>query len=145
MATAMAFLVWAQYMGPTVFLTLYNVIFDTTLIKALRTDAPNADSGAIIVAGATGFRQVVGPDDLPGVLRAYASSIDKIFYLAAAAGCVAFGAAALMGWKDIRKKPAGGAAALDKREPEPEADVAAGSTEKASQAAQGEPKQNYSV
>lgn len=128
MATAMAFLVWSQYMGPTIFLTLYNVIFDTSLQKALKVDSPNADQNAIIAAGATGFRQVVDPADLPGVLRAYASSIDKIFYLATAAGCVAFLAATLMGWKDIRKKTDANVASVRK----------APGSEKTSQATRGD-------
>ncbi|PSR81482.1 major facilitator superfamily domain-containing protein [Coniella lustricola] len=112
MATAMAFLVWSQYMGPTVFLTLYNVIFDTSLKYALAQDAPNVNAAAVVAAGATGFREVVDPGDLPGVLLAYASSIDKVFYLATSAGAVAFIGASLMGWNDIRKKPVASAATV---------------------------------
>lgn len=55
-------------------------------------------------AGSTGFRTIVSPEELPGVLVAYASSIDQVFYLvagfAAAAGIAIWGT----GWHDVRTK-----------------------------------------
>ncbi|KAI1386648.1 major facilitator superfamily domain-containing protein [Hypoxylon trugodes] len=100
---AMAFLLWAQYMGPTIFLTLYNLIFNTTLKTVLPQIAPDVDAQAIISAGATGFRQIVDARDLPKVLVAYSDSVDRVFYLVAAAGVGGFIAAWGMGWQDIRK------------------------------------------
>lgn len=100
----MAFIVWCQYIGPTIFLALYNTIFDTSLRSQLRVQAPNADADAIIAAGATGFRSVVDRQDLYDVLVAYSNSLDRVFYLVAAAGAVSWCAAWGMGWKDIREK-----------------------------------------
>jgi hypothetical protein len=77
LTAAMAFLVWAQYMGPSIFLVLYNVIFDVSLRELLPQKAPNANVPAIIAAGATRFRDVVAPNDLPGVLQAYSDSVDR--------------------------------------------------------------------
>ena len=99
----MAFIVWCQYIGPAILLTLYNTIFDASLRSQLHEQAPNADAEAIILAGATGFRNVVDAVDLPGVLVAYSNSLDRVFYLVAAAGVVAWFSAWGMGWKDIRK------------------------------------------
>ncbi|KAI1160772.1 major facilitator superfamily domain-containing protein [Nemania serpens] len=104
LSTSTAILVFAQYIGPTIFLTLYNTIFSTSLTPQLHTHAPNANVQAIINAGATRFRKIVDPSDLPGVLIAYSNSIDRVYYLVAAIGAVAFFAAFGMGWKDIRKK-----------------------------------------
>ncbi|KAI0449664.1 major facilitator superfamily domain-containing protein [Xylaria acuta] len=103
-APATAFIVWCQYIGPTVFLTLYNVLFDAGLRSELQSQAPNVDVEAIIYAGATEFRKIVSAQDLPKVLLAYSTSIDYTFYLGAAAGVVALVAPLGMGWKDIRKK-----------------------------------------
>lgn len=100
----MAFIIWCQYIGPTIFLTLYNTIFDTSLRSQLREQAPNADAEAIIAAGATGFRSVVDPQDLHDVLKAYTNSLDTVFYLVAAVGAVSWFSAWGMGWKDIREK-----------------------------------------
>ncbi|KAI1746389.1 major facilitator superfamily domain-containing protein [Xylaria scruposa] len=104
LSTSTAVLVFAQYIGPTIFLTLYNTIFSSSLTPQLHTHAPNANAQAIINAGATRFRNIVDPSDLPGVLIAYSNSIDRVYYLVAAVGAVAFVAAFGMGWKDIRKK-----------------------------------------
>ncbi|KAK7742342.1 hypothetical protein SLS53_004487 [Cytospora paraplurivora] len=104
LSPTMAFLVWCQYIGPAIFLALYNTVFDTSLKSQLREQAPNADATAIIDAGATGFRSIVEPQDLQSVLRAYTNSLDIVFYLVAGAGAVSWFAAWGMGWKDIREK-----------------------------------------
>lgn len=102
LSTAMAFIVFTQSLGPAVVLTLCNLIFYTSLRAQLPQEAPQVDATAVINAGATGFREIVSPDDMPGVLKAYATSIDKTFYLvvamAAACGLVLWG----MGWKNLK-------------------------------------------
>ena len=90
-------------MGPTIFLNLYNTIFTTSLKSELADHAPNTNAASVVAAGATQFRKLVGAADLPAVLVAYSNSLDRVFYLVAAAGCVAFAAAFGMGFKDIRK------------------------------------------
>ncbi|KAI1296448.1 major facilitator superfamily domain-containing protein [Xylaria venustula] len=119
-ATATAFIVWCQYIGPTIFLTLYNVLFDTSLRSQLQLQAPNVDVEAIINAGATGFRNVVSSQDLPKVLVAYSTSLDYVFYLGAAAGVVALAAALGMDWNDIRKKEGAAPPTLRPTETKPE-------------------------
>lgn len=107
-ASSSAFVVFSQAFGPTIAMSLYNVVF----LESLRTEiphyAPNIDATAIINAGATGFRSFVPPAELHGVLVAYANSIDRVFYLAAglatACGVFLWG----MGWNDLRKKEGDG-------------------------------------
>ncbi len=90
LSSATAFIVWCQYIGPTIFLTVFNTIFDTGLRAQLIEQAPNADAEAIILAGATGFRGLARPEDIPGILVAYSNSLDRVFYLVAAAGIAAW-------------------------------------------------------
>ena len=75
LSSAMAFVVFAQSLGP-----------------------------AIVEAGATDFRSVTHPESLQGVLVAYANSVDRVFYLVAAmaatCGIFLWG----LGWYDLRKK-----------------------------------------
>ncbi|KAI0177899.1 major facilitator superfamily domain-containing protein [Pestalotiopsis sp. NC0098] len=104
MSPAMAFSVWCQYIGPTIFLTLYNTIFDSSLRSQIPKYAPDVDAQAVIAAGATRFRALVSAQDLPGVLVAFSTSLDYTFYLQAGAGVIAWVSAWGMGWKDIRKK-----------------------------------------
>ncbi|CAI7653381.1 unnamed protein product [Penicillium pancosmium] len=107
-SVGMAILMFTQTLSGAVFLTFADVIFSSGLKTLIPRDAPNADLVAIIAAGATGMRDVVSADDLPGVLKAYAGSVDRVFYMAAALSvvCVAFSFG--MGWKDIRKKKPSG-------------------------------------
>ncbi|KAJ5746424.1 hypothetical protein N7520_011606 [Penicillium odoratum] len=103
-SVGMAVLMFTQTLSGAVFLTISNVIFDAGLRSLLPKDAPNADMTAIIAAGATGFRSVVSSEDLPGVLIAYAKSIDYVFYMTAGMGVLMFIISFGMGWKDVRKK-----------------------------------------
>lgn len=104
LSSGIAFVMFSQALGPTVVLTLCNLIFESSLRGQITRHAPRANATAIIDAGATGFRSVVPPADLPGVLVAYSNSIDRVFYLvaalAAACGFVLWG----MGWHDVREK-----------------------------------------
>ncbi|KAI1416184.1 efflux pump [Hypoxylon sp. FL1857] len=104
LATGMALVIFAQSLGPAIALVVCNVIFNSSLKSQLQDKAPHTDAAAVIRAGATGFRAIVSRDDLPGVLAAYAVSVDRVFYFVApvAAACIVvlWG----MGWHDLRTK-----------------------------------------
>ncbi|KAH9987956.1 MFS general substrate transporter [Xylariaceae sp. FL0662B] len=104
LSSGMAFMVFTQSLFPAVILSLCNLILVESLNSELPKQAPHADTAAIVRAGATRFRTVVSPDDLPSVIQAYASNIDRVFYpaagVAAASGVFLWG----MGWRDLRKK-----------------------------------------
>ncbi|KAH9866822.1 hypothetical protein J1614_008515 [Plenodomus biglobosus] len=104
LTSGIAFVVFSQAFGPTIAMTLYNVIFLESIRDQIPRLAPNVSATNIVNAGATGFRAFVSPEDLPDVLKAYANSIDRTFYLAAAlatlCGIFLWG----MGWHDLRGK-----------------------------------------
>jgi hypothetical protein len=107
---AMALLVFANTFGGAIFLTIADSIFSNGLSELLARYLPNVNADKVIAAGGTGVRDAVSVDDLPGALLAYAQSVDRVFYLAAAAAVGCFLISWNMGWKDIRKKtPAAGA------------------------------------
>ncbi|KAH8649925.1 major facilitator superfamily-domain-containing protein [Xylariales sp. PMI_506] len=99
---AMAILIFCQNIGGAAFLTLAETDFSQSLRAALPRYAPAVDADAVIAAGATGFRSVVAPSELPGVLLAYSVSIDHVFYLSTGLAAGAFLAAWAMGWEDLR-------------------------------------------
>lgn len=107
LASGIAFVIFGQAFGPTIVMSLYNIIFLETLNREIPRLAPGVDPQAIVGAGVSGFRSFVSAEDLPGVSTAYANSIDRIFYLAAgmaaANGIFVWG----MGWHDVRKKDEG--------------------------------------
>ncbi|KAK7979953.1 hypothetical protein PG989_012410 [Apiospora arundinis] len=104
LSSGVAFIIFTQALGPTITLTLFNIIFLTSLQSQIIQHAPQVDPAIVVGAGATGFRSVVPPADLPAVLVAYANSLNHVFYLAAAlaAACGIFLWG--MGWHDLRQK-----------------------------------------
>ncbi|KAI1088255.1 MFS general substrate transporter [Rostrohypoxylon terebratum] len=104
LASGVALMVFSQAIGPAIANTLYNVIFLSSLPTQIAEFAPQANVQAIINAGASGFRSVVSPTDLNGVLTAYANSLGRIYYLAVAFAAICGIASWGMGWNDLRKK-----------------------------------------
>lgn len=100
----MAFLIFSQTFGGSIFLTIANTIFSNNLITKLAENGlPPVDVARVIAAGANGFRSVVTSEQLPAVLWAYAESIDLVWYLTIASAVLMFGLAWGMGWNDIRQ------------------------------------------
>ncbi|KAI0111767.1 efflux pump [Daldinia grandis] len=104
LATGMALVIFAQSLGPAIVLVVCNVIFNSSLKSQLQDKAPHTDAAAVVRAGATGFRAIVQRDDLPGVLAAYAVSIDRVFYFVAAVATACIVVLWGMGWHDLRTK-----------------------------------------
>lgn len=107
LASSIAFVIFGQAFGPTIVMSLYNIIFIETLKRQISHLVPGVDPEAIVGAGVSGFRSFVSAENLAGVSIAYANSIDRIFYLAAglAATCGMFLWG--MGWHDVGKREGG--------------------------------------
>ena len=103
---AMALITFSQSFGAALFLSFAETIFGNSFATLIPQYAPSVNSQSVIDAGATAFRDVVSASDLAGVLTAYAISIDRVFYMAAALGAGCFAFAWGMGWQDMRKKKA---------------------------------------
>jgi MFS family permease len=107
-SVGMSILMFIQTLSGAVFLTFADVIFSTGLKALIPKDAPNVNPSVVIAAGATGIRDAVASENLPGVLKAYSKSVDRVFYLSAALGVVCMVFAFGMGWKDVRRKKSTG-------------------------------------
>lgn len=101
---AMSLMVFGQYIGGSIFLSLSNVIFHSSLKSSLLQYAPQANATAIIAAGASAsnVRQNVPPEALIGVIMAYSVSIRHVFYLATGCAGFMFVASFFVGWIDTR-------------------------------------------
>lgn len=99
----MALIMFGQSFGAALFLSFAETIFSNSFSTLLPRYAPSVDAQSVINAGATGFRAIVSQANLPGVLIAYAKSIDRVFYLVVgmAGGCFIF--AWGMGWKNLKR------------------------------------------
>jgi hypothetical protein len=100
----MSLVAFSQTFGGTLFLTFAQTIFSHSLVDGLKKFAPTVDAQAVIIAGASGIRQVVKPDQVEGVVEAYNLGINRNFYLAAGASVGAFVFCWGMGWHSVKKK-----------------------------------------
>jgi hypothetical protein len=96
--------VFMQNFGGTLMLSFADLIFTQALKNKMRIYAPEISAADILVWGATGFRNYVPKESLPGVLLAYDKAITTTLYLAvgtmAMGWCFTWG----LGWKNIKAK-----------------------------------------
>lgn len=85
-------------------ISVANTIFDDSLASQIHSRAPHVNSEAVIAAGATAFRKVVAAEDLPAVVKSYAVSFDRTFYLAVALSALCFFTSLGLGNHDVRVK-----------------------------------------
>lgn len=98
----MAMLTFIQGLGSAVLISVANTIFDDSLASQIRSRAPHVDPDAVIAAGATAFRKVVPPEELPAVVSSYAASFDRTIYLAVALSASWFFTSLGLGNHDVR-------------------------------------------
>lgn len=93
-----------QTFGGTLFLAFAQTIFSRSFVDGLKKFAPAVNAQTVITAGASAIRQVVRPEDVPGVLKAYNLGVDRNFYLAVGASAGIFLFSWGMGWYSVKKK-----------------------------------------
>lgn len=100
--TAMALIMFCQSFFNSNLLSYAEVIFTTSLKSLVPKYAPGVNPESVIGTGVTEFRKTLPANELPGVLEAYAKSVDRVFYLVAGASGAAFLLSFAMGFTDIR-------------------------------------------
>lgn len=117
-------LVFCQNVFGAVFITVANTLFQETLRKEIRENAPGVSPEAAVAAGgsADAVRKLAASGhDREAVLAAYASGVSSVLYLLAAVATVAFFCSLGMGWVDIREKKDGGDAGKGRNDDEEKA------------------------
>ena len=103
-----AFMISCQNFAGAIFVVVGEVIFRQRLVKEINAHAPSVSIEAALAAGASSsaVRALVpaGSPDLAGVLLAFSSSLDKVFYLLMTCCLAGLVAALGMGWVDTRQK-----------------------------------------
>ena len=73
-----AFVMFVQLLGGTLFISFGQTLFTNQLKTALAHFAPTVDAEKILAVGATAFRTVVTPSEVPGVLLAYNQALIRV-------------------------------------------------------------------
>lgn len=101
-AIATSFLMLGHTFGGAISLSIAQTIFSNTLKTKLPEYAPGVDTSAVIAAGATAIRTSVSPDKVSGVLRAYSTAVNGVFYYTAASAVCSFFACWGLGWNSVK-------------------------------------------
>jgi hypothetical protein len=102
----MSIVAFCQTFGGSLFLAFAQTIFSNSLVDGLKKFAPTVNPQVVITAGASAIRQVVKPEEILGVLKAYNLGVNHNFYLAAGGSAGTFVFCWGMGWYSVKKKKA---------------------------------------
>lgn len=100
-ATAIA--MFSQTLGGAVFVSVGQNVFQNRLVRNLMMRAPGVDVAGLLKAGATMVRNVVGVEELAGVLRAYNDAFVETFYVGVAVGVLSVAGALAIQWLSVKK------------------------------------------
>ena len=107
-----AIAIFFNSLGGAISISIAQNIFSNSLVREIPKFAPGVDPSVIVAAGATRIREVVQPELLEGVLRAYNEALSSSYVLGIACAGLAFLSSLLFEWKSVRGKKldlAGGA------------------------------------
>lgn len=105
--TGAALMMLAQSLGGAIFLAVAQTVFDNNLVshvqKSIQGQHGENVAQKVLQAGATGIRNLVGPNDLPAVLVAYNTAITKTFYVGVGLASASIIGALLMEWPSVKR------------------------------------------
>jgi hypothetical protein len=102
--TGVSLMILGQELGGAVFVSVGQNILSTRFISGLvAAKIPGLDPGIVVNAGATNIRDMVKPEHLNAVLKAYNHAITTIFDVATGPSCVLVVGALFMEWKNVKK------------------------------------------
>lgn len=104
MPTANACVMFFNSLGGALSISIAQNIFVNTLAIEIPRHVPGFDSKTIAAAGATNLRNIVPPEQLPGILEGYNKSIVTAFILAIATSSIAFFVSLGMEQKSVKGK-----------------------------------------
>lgn len=88
--------------GTTIAIPVAQSIFMSTLNRVLRVEAASVDVERITKVSA-GLRDLVSPDQLPGVLKSFNAAVANAFLVTVATAIAAFFASLLLEWKSVKQ------------------------------------------
>jgi MFS family permease len=103
---AIALIMFAQWLGGAVFVSVSDTIFENLLIQNLMHAVPDVSPSIVSSTGATELKHVIDPKFLPAVQVAYNSAITQTWYLAVALTALSIIGVAATDWRLSLKEEA---------------------------------------
>ncbi|KAM5481350.1 hypothetical protein McanCB56680_004250 [Microsporum canis] len=101
-------MIFAQILGGAVWLSVAQNVLTSQLLRGLASTVPGLDPKLVLDRGATGFRTVVKPEFLDGVLEAYNFALTRTLYCGVALAAAALISSVGMEWRSIKKVSSAG-------------------------------------
>lgn len=102
--TGTAMVIFHQSLGGALFVSAGQTIFNDKLAEAIVKYAPLEKVEMVVQAGAAGFRDMVQPESLVGVVKSFNEALNFSFYLATATASAAIIGAVFTEWKSVKGK-----------------------------------------
>ncbi|EZF74359.1 hypothetical protein H105_04048 [Trichophyton soudanense CBS 452.61] len=117
-STGMAIMLFSQLGGGAIFVPVAQSVFLSELVTSVgRAGIPGLDPHQLITLGATQFKQIIPPADIPRVVLAYNSGLQQAYKVALVLACVSIIGPLGMKWVSLKpetQKKNPGIADLDK-------------------------------
>ena len=102
----LAFIQFAQGIGPAVFVSVAQTIFAGRLTSEMGQYTPGLDAGQLKKMGLADLKNAIGPENLQNVIMGYDKAVTQTFYLPVALTCVSILGSLGMEWRSVKKKRA---------------------------------------
>ena len=106
-STGISLMFFGQSLGGSIFVAIAQSLFANNLASSL-SKISGIDAAAVVVAGATELRNIVGKDNIAAALSAYNGALRRAFIVALASACVGILPALGIEWKNIKGLKQGG-------------------------------------
>ena len=94
-----------QSRGGAIFVSVGKTILQNSLLAAAENNEfSGMDIRAVITAGASSFRSLVNPEQLPALLKVYNDAVQKVFIAAIPMAGLAFFSFLFLEWKSVKDK-----------------------------------------
>ena len=102
-----ALTMFVQTFGGALLISVAQNVFNNTLIKGIKIDAPKVNSDIILHIGATDLHAAFPQNLLHGIQLAYNHALTRTWYIAVAMACLGAIATLVVQWKSVKGKPIG--------------------------------------
>jgi EmrB/QacA subfamily drug resistance transporter len=106
-----ALTMFMQTFGGALFISVAQNVFDNTLLKGIRANAPQVNADIILHTGATNLKEAFPGALLHSIQIAYNHALTQTWFIAVAMASLTVFATLLVEWKSVKGKPVGGGAA----------------------------------
>ncbi|KAI9035029.1 uncharacterized protein KD926_004703 [Aspergillus affinis] len=102
-STGIALIIFAQNVGPAIFVAIAQTVFTGELLARLGGILPNMDTQSLTSMGFSDIERHVDPGNMPRVIEGYNKALTTAFFLSVGLACATVVGALGMEWRSVKK------------------------------------------